>query len=485
MPAPDSSSRLDPALLKLAVIVTVGAIASLLDTTVVNVAIDTLGRQFHAPVSTIQWVSTAYLLALTAVIPLTGWSVERFGAKTMWLASIALFLCGSVLCGAAWSVASLIAFRVIQGIGGGMILPIAQTVLAQAAGPQRVGRIMSIVSVPGQLVPIVGPVIGGVIIESLGWRWIFYANVPLCVLALVLAWRGMPDSERQPAQRLDLHGFILLSAGLASAVYGLSRAGSQAGLTDRTVIVPLGVGATLLAAFVLHALRTRITPVIDVRLLRFPTFAASSTLMFLFGVSIYGPMLLLPLYFQQVRGLTALDAGLLMAPQGIGAMAALVIAGWLTDRVGPGRVVVTGLLVAALGTIGYTQIGPHTSEELLGGWLLIRGLGLGAAAVPAMAACYRQLPTGAVPRATSAINIVQRIGGSCGTAALAVILQRQIAVHAQVPSGLAAAYGAAFSWSLAFTAVALIPAVVLLRSLRPRTGPAAAGAPVPSQRSGW
>jgi EmrB/QacA subfamily drug resistance transporter len=462
----DTGDRLDPALVKLAVIVTLGAIASLLDTTIVNIAIATLSRQFGTPVATIQWVSTGYLLALCAVIPLTGGLIERFGARNLWLFSVGLFLVGSLLCGASWSVPSLIGFRVVQGIGGGMILPVAQTVLAQAAGPRRVGRIMSVVSVPGQLVPILGPAIGGVIVDDLGWRWIFFINAPLCALALVLAWRGMADSGRRPAARLDVTGLILLCTGITLAVYGLSRAGSAGGFGGRMVLASLVAGAMLLAAFVLHALRTRSTPAIDLRLLRYPTFAASSLLMFLFGVFVYGPMLLLPLYFQHVRGLTAFDAGLLMALQGIGAMVALLIAGWLTDRVGPGRVVLTGLVIAVLGTIPLALIGAHTSEVALGISMVVRGLGLGAAAVPAMAASYLQLSADAIPRATSAINLVQRIGGSIGTAAFAVILQLQLADHGGAPAAQAAAFGTAFSWSLALTCLALVPALVLLRSTR-------------------
>jgi MFS family permease len=154
-----------------------------------------LGREFHAPLSSIQWVSTAYLLAVAMVIPLAGWAVERFGGKRMWMLSLALFFGGSVLCGLAWSAGSLIAFRAVQGIGGGMMLPLLQAILAQAAGPRRLGRLMSAVAVPALLAPILGPVIGGVILDGLSWRWIFFVNVPVCTIALLLAWRGMPDSE--------------------------------------------------------------------------------------------------------------------------------------------------------------------------------------------------------------------------------------------------------------------------------------------------
>ena len=166
-------AEIDPALRRIAFVVVLGIIMSILDTTIVIVAIDTLGRQFHTTLSSIQWVSTGYLLALSTVIPLSGWAVERFGAKQMWMLSLTLFVLGSVLCGMAWSAPSLIVFRVLQGFGGGMIMPIGMSILAREAGPARMGRVMSIVGVPALLAPILGPVIGGVLVDNLSWRWIF------------------------------------------------------------------------------------------------------------------------------------------------------------------------------------------------------------------------------------------------------------------------------------------------------------------------
>ena len=186
---------LDPALVRLSLVVILGAIMSILDTTIVNVAIDTLSHDFHSPLSTIQWVSTGYLLALSIVIPLSGWAVERFGAKRMWILSLVVFLLGSILSGAAWSAQSLILFRVIQGIGGGMIMPIGTSIMAQAAGPQRIGRVMSILGVPMLLAPILGPVIGGLLVTSVSWRWIFYVNVPIGIVAIVVAVRMLPSTE--------------------------------------------------------------------------------------------------------------------------------------------------------------------------------------------------------------------------------------------------------------------------------------------------
>src|ERR671928_1156356 len=195
MAGTSSGPGIDRELGRLAAVVVLGTIMSILDTTIVNVAIETLGRQLHSSLTSIQWVSTGYLLALATVIPLTGWSMERFGAKRMWMTSVVLFLIGSTLCGLAWSTESLIVFRVLQGFGGGMIMPIGQAILAQAAGPQRMGRIMSVIGVPTLLGPILGPVIGGLIIDNASWRWIFFVNVPVGLVALALAARVLPGVE--------------------------------------------------------------------------------------------------------------------------------------------------------------------------------------------------------------------------------------------------------------------------------------------------
>ena len=257
-------------------------------------------------------------------------------------------------------------------------------------------------------------------------------------------------------------GLALLSPGLAAVVYGLSEAGSQGGFGDVQVIAPLVIGAALLVAFTAHALRTRIEPLIDLRLFRSRSFTASAGLMFLAGLSIFGALLLLPLYYQQVRGQSALDAGLLLAPQGLGMMIALPIVGVLVDRVSPRPIVLVGMALATVGTIPYAQVGPETSELALGASLVIRGAGLGAVFVPALTVAYRGLRREAIPRATSTVRIFQQIGASFGTAVLAVILQNQTAVHAAAGSaGLATAFAHTFWWTVGFTALALVPALLL------------------------
>ncbi|QWF83764.1 MDR family MFS transporter [Amycolatopsis sp. CA-230715] len=438
--------RLDAGLLKLAAILMVGGIAPLLDTTIVLVALDRLGRDLGASLVTIQWVTTAYLLALAVAVPVTGWTVNRFGAKPMWLFSLALFACGSALCGLAWNAGSLIAFRVAQGFGGGLMQPIMQTVLVKAAGKQRLGRIMTVVTLVAVLSPILGPVLGGAIVADFSWRWIFFVNVPLCLLGMALAWRGLPSSAPKPASRLDVVGLLMLSPGLGATIYGLSRVGALGGFGHASVLVPLVAGSALLSAFGSRAFR-RQDPLLDLRLFRVRSFGASTALQFVNGFSLYGVMMLLPLYFQQVRGHTALAAGLVLAPQGLGALLTRW-AGGLTDRIGARPIVLGGMALAVLGTLPFTAIGPGTSEVLLGVALAVRGAGLGAANVAIMAGAYQDLAPDEIAHGSSAIRITQQVGGSFGTAVLAVVLQTTT-------------FATAFRWALAFAAVAFVPAFLL------------------------
>jgi EmrB/QacA subfamily drug resistance transporter len=480
----------------IAVVVVVGAIMSILDATIVNVALQTLREDLGVSLTTIQWVSTAYLLALSAVIPLTGWMAERFGPRTVWMASVAAFVLTSVLCGAAWSAGSLIAFRVLQGLAGGMIMPIGMITLAQAAGPKRMGRVMSVVGVPMLLGPVIGPVIGGLLVDNLSWRWIFYVNLPIGIVGLVLAWRLLPDARAagraseagQDLAPLDRVGLLLLSPGVAAIVFGLSEVGAHRTLLTPSAWFPLVAGLVAVVAFVVHALRAE-HPLVEVRLFRGAGFSAAAATVFLVGAALFGAMILLPLYYQVVRGESPLHAGLLMAPQGLGAAIGMNVGGRLTDRLGAGRVVPVGLLVLALGTIPYVLVDGHTSYVVLMAGLFVRGLGLGATMMPAMAAAYATLDSaGEVPRATPTLNVLQRVGGSLGVAVLTVLLQNRIAsnlggaaggggdavsggvlpaaVRERVADPLGAAFAHAYTWSLAAVLIALVPALLLMREER-------------------
>jgi EmrB/QacA subfamily drug resistance transporter len=489
--SPAQEAGLDRALVRLAIVVVLGAIMTILDATIVNVALPTLGKDFDASLSSIQWVATGYLLALSMAIPLTGWAVRRFGTRTMWLVSLGLFIGGSLLCGMAWNITALIVFRIVQGLGGGMIMPVGQTMLARAAGPERMGRVMSIVSVPAMLGPVFGPLLGGVIVDDLNWRWMFYVNVPLCAVALIAAVRLLPhDTERDPGARLDLVGMALLCPGLAGLVYGLSEAGESGDLTGARFLVGAIGGAVLVVAFVLHASRKGAAALIDLSLVRARGWTTSTTGLFFYSGAMFGLMMLVPLYAAVVRGDSALKAGMLLAPLGVGAAVAMPLAGKVADRIGSRVLAPAGLVVILAGILLLTTLEPGTGRVLIMGATLLIGVGHGVMTPALMATAYVGLPRTSIPSATTGSNVLLRVGGSFGVAATAVILQLAIQDHvpgasgnlreaaarhtAQTPAQLTAAVTDTVWWGAAIAALALIPLIFLpSRARKARTAPEA------------
>lgn len=445
-------------------VVVLGSMMSILDTTIVNVALETLGRELVSPLASIQWVVTGYMLALAAVIPLTGWTARRFGGKQVYVTTLVLFTASSALCGLAWSTGALIAFRVLQGVAGGMLLPIGQLMMAQAAGPQRMGRVMSIVGVPMMLAPILGPTIGGAIVDHLTWRWIFFVNVPFGIIAVLAATRALPATRREVVDPLDVRGLLLLSTGVPALTYGLAEVGETGDLGSPKAILPMLAGLVLIGTFVWHALRARY-PLLDVRLYRRPTFSSASFAMFSLGAALMGGMILLPLYWQTVRGQSAMDTGLLTAPQGLGMALFMPLSGKLTDRFGGGPLALFGVIATAVMTIPFALIGPDTSMFGLSIAMFLRGVGMAFAFMPAMAAAFAALEPKDLPHATPQLNVLQRVGGSIGTAVLAVVLQRALS-GAETRGDMASAYGTAFWVSAALAAAAIVPCVILLRAER-------------------
>ncbi len=455
-----SASRLPPALLQIIAVVMLGALMMQLDMTMTNIATRTLVRDFHSPLTVIQWVGTGYLLAMASTIPLAGWALERFGARAVWVTSIAVFLAGSVLCGLAWSPASLIAFRVLQGLGAGMVMPVGQAVLVQAAPADKFGRVMAAMGVPAMVGPVLGPVLGGVLIANLGWRWIFYINVPVCLAALALSRRSMPTTTAPGRSRLHWLGLALLSPGCAAIVFGLAQSNRYGGLGDSHVLIPLALGTVLLAGFCVNALRSS-HALVDLRLFAKRGFASASASMFASGFVLFGAMGALPLYYQIARGDSAQHAGLLLVPMGLGMGLCLALAGRLADKIAPRPMALAGVAFALLGTLAYTQLSPTTSDLLLGAAQVCSGIGIGATLVPIMSAAFRGLELPAVPRASTSIRIMQQLGGSFGSAILFIIISHQLTAHAHTAAGLAGAFSATFWWVLAFTGIMVIPVLFL------------------------
>ncbi|GAA3435884.1 DHA2 family efflux MFS transporter permease subunit [Kutzneria kofuensis] len=477
-----ASERIDPEVLKLAFTIIVGALAPMFDTTIVSVGINDLARELRAPLGTIQWVSTGYLLAMFVAIPLVGWFQSRLGGKRVWLGSLGLFLVGSVLCALSWDVTSLIVFRVLQGVSAGVMMPMMMTLIMQAARGRNTGRLMATVSLPIALGPILGPVLGGLLLASGIWQLLFLINIPFCVVGLWLAVRNLPEDkpagDRPP---LDVVGILLLPPGAAALIYGLSQIGGAGGFGAPQVLIPLLAGAVLIAVFIVRSLPRGAKALVNISLFGHRSVASSSVLYFLSGATLYGAMLLLPLFWQQARGEDALGAGLLLIPQGIGTLLSRFVAGRYTDKVGARWVALIGFAAVVLTTVPFTFVTADTSNLVLTGLLLLRGLGMGVATIPLASAAYVGLDHASIPSATMIVLIIQQIGGSLGIAVLAVILQRASAGATDL-TALTHAFSTTFWWSIGLTALA-VPLCLLLPG-RPKPAPAAettAGAEVPAE----
>ncbi len=497
--APPDGDKLDAGLMKIAGVVVLGAIMSILDITVVSVALPTFQVVFDASYATVAWTMTAYTLALATVIPLTGWAADRFGTKRLYMLALTLFLLGSIACAMAWSIGSLISFRVLQGLGGGMLMPLGMTIMTRAAGPHRIGRVMAVLGVPMLLGPIAGPILGGWLIEVASWHWIFIINVPIGIVALIAAWRVLEKDNPTPSETFDFVGMLLLSPGLALFLYGVSSIPGEGTFASTTVLVPIIAGVLLMGGFVWHALRRKDHPLIDLHLFKRRQLSVSVITMSLFAIAFFGSMLLLPTYFIQVRDATTLEAGLLLAPQGLGAMLTMPLAGRLTDKMGPGRFVLGGLALISAGMVVFTQITDTTPIPLMLTALFVMGMGMGMTMMPIMTAALASLRRAEVARGSTLMNIIQQSSASIGTAVMSVILTDQLlnkpavtAVKAaqtdpsqaanltpqligEVPGQMAEAFATTFWVALVLILLTFIPAFLLPRkAVAPATEESAA-----------
>jgi len=444
---------------KLLAALIVGGITAILDTTIVALGLHTLTVQLNAPISTIQWVSTGYLLALAIAIPFVSWAQARFGGKRLWLVALGLFVLGSTLCACAWNAESLIAFRIIQGLGAGVMLPLIATLAMQNVDPGSRTRAMANISLPAALGPILGPVLGGLVLTWLDWRWLFLINVPVGIVGLILGLLFINDdrpSRGAVRQRLDVVGAALLVPALSGLLYGLSNTHADGGFSRADVLVPLIGGAILLAGFVVWAARRAGAALVDVRLLAVRSVRVSSIALAFVGASLFAGSFLLPLYLQTLLGYSALDAALLLIPQGVGALVARFVVGRLVDRFGSRLVAVVACLVIAAATAPFALGGTGTNLWLLGAVLFVRGFGLGIVFIPVLTVAYLDLRKDQMPQASAITRIVQQLGGAFGTALVAIVL-----TAAATQTHPEAGFDAAFWWTTAITIAAAVIALLL------------------------
>ncbi|MGQ5634585.1 MULTISPECIES: DHA2 family efflux MFS transporter permease subunit [unclassified Streptomyces] len=467
-PGPDPATVLNRTL----AVTVIGTVMAVLDMTIVNVALRRLSQSFGASLATIQWTTTAYTLALAAVIPTAAWAMARFGAKRTYLTALTLFTLGSLLAACAWDAGSLIAFRAVQGLGGGLLQPVGMAMVMGAADRSRLGRAMAVGGLPVLVGPVAGPVLGGWLVDTASWHWIFLVNLPVGAVALALAALLLPAhppapatavsaprgtsvrSSGNPPARLDIPGLLMLSPGLALLLYGLARGGERGDFATPGALVPALTGAALAAGFVRRAL-TAPAPLLDLRLLRDRTFAAGAATLALFTCGYFGSMLLGPLYWQQQRGLSATAAGLLGAPTGLVVGTTMQVAARWIDRVAPRRLIPAGVAVAALGMalLAWQAGVPGVAPWRMAGSAMVMGIGVGTVLMPTMTTASRGLPQDRLPAASTALSINSQLGASVGTAVLSVVL----AAAGPHPSGFRTAYTVAAT----LLALSALPALAL------------------------
>lgn len=428
-----------------------------LDTTVVNVAQRTLIDQFSSTQAVVAWTLTGYTLALAAVIPLTGWAANRLGTKRLALGSVALFTLGSLLCALAPNIPLLVAFRALQGLGGGMLMPLHLIILRRAAGPERLGRVLTLSLAPVMLAPICGPILGGWLIGSFGWQWIFLINVPIGLLTIALAEYTLPQDVPSLTEPLDVAGMSLLSPGLVAFLYGLSLLPERGTVTDPHVWVPVTVGVLLIAAFAIHALRRANHALIDLRLLKNRDVAAANAIRFLFVIAFFGCLLLFPAYFQQVLGKTPFQSGLLLVPQTLGAAAVMPVVGRLLERRGPRGVVLIGAttVVIGLGVFVYGITRNDVDLAVLMAGLALFGVGSGCMMTPVSWAAVRTLNSSEVADGSTLFNVNHNTAASIGATLISVILTSRFNAGA---GHVSHAYAGVFLIAMILIAATAIPA---------------------------
>ena len=415
-----SDDRLDPALRKLIALLIVGGSMGILDGSMVAVALRSLAERFDTSLGAVGWVSTGYLLALTVTIPVTGWAVDRFGGRRLWLAGLVLFGAGSLASGLAWSLPALILARVVQGMAAGILDPLMLVLLARAAGPGRAGRVMGLMGIVGSSGPILGPIVGGAILQVLDWRWMFLVNLPLVVVALVGTVRVLPAEDAEaPAARLDAFGVALLGPGVAAAVLTLSQLAEGRGVGP--AVLPLAVAVVLLGGYALR--RRPAAPLLDLRLFTRSGFSASVLVASLLGAGTFGSLAALPLYYQLVRGHDSSAAGLLLAPLGLGSAIVMPVAGRLSDRWGSRRLVLTGGVAVGLAALLLTRVGSVTPQWELAAVTLALGAGLGCVGAPTIGSVYRTLPAELVPQGSTALYMLNQLGASIGVTLVTLAVQ--------------------------------------------------------------
>ena len=435
---------------------------SIMDATIVNVALPTIGRQFHVSPTAVDSIAISFLVSLAVFIPASGWLGDRFGGKRVLLAAVVVFTAASALCGLATSLGELVLFRVLQGAGGGMLAPVGMAMLYRVFPPEERIRASAILTVPTTLAPALGPVLGGLLVTDLSWRWVFYVNLPIGTAAFIFGAVFLLESRQPHPGRFDLPGFLLSGLGLGLLMYGVSE-GPVKGWHSTDVLVTIAAGAVLLAAMVVVEMRTA-EPMVNLRLLGNRLFRSSNGVMVLASIAFLGTLYAISLYYQDGRGLSALGSGLSTFPEALGVMAGAQLATrWLYPMLGPRRHITGGLAGTATSIALLSLLGPATSLWWARLLMLTLGLSMAQVFVPVQAAAFASITPAATGRASTMFNAVRQLGGAIGVAVLTTAIVLVGPVHLVGGHSVAnlTAYRIAFLVAAAFALAGIASAVTI------------------------
>ncbi|WP_426616693.1 MDR family MFS transporter [Bacillus velezensis] len=454
--------RLPKEVLTAAWAIALGAIAPMLDSTMVNIAIDKLTKDFNTTLDTIQWSVTGYVLALAIAVPVSGWLMNKYNGKKIFIGSVIAFGVISVFAGMSRDVSSFIFFRLLQGFSASIMTPLMSTLLVKTAGPENLGKVMAIVSTPMIFGPILGPVIGGFIVQGASWHWIFYINVFIVLIAAPLMMKTIPDFEPfNKDRKLDIFGIINLSLMSAALIYAITKAADHASFNNSDTILWAGIGLVSAAIYLVYNLIKKNQTVLPMNLFANKSFLVSSIGLFLANVAIMGPMLILPLFFQNIRHFTAVGAALALIPQGVGMLVTRPLIGKMIDKIGAKYVVTVSLVLSLIGSIPLIFITDNTSMIWISVVLFIRGTSFGGIMLPLMSDAYTGLDSKQLPEAGVGIHMIENLGSSFGSAVIATVTATVIqGLQPTIPNSLKG-YHAGFLVSVIILAAIFIPSLFL------------------------
>jgi EmrB/QacA subfamily drug resistance transporter len=434
---------------------------NIIDITIVNVALPSLGRDLHATGTSVSAVSVSYLVALAVVIPASGWLGDRFGYKRVLLTAIVIFTLASALCGLATDMTQLVLFRVLQGIGGGMLTPVGMAMLFRTFPPEERVRASSILTVPTTLAPALGPVLGGVLVDTLSWRWVFLVNLPIGIAALIFGLLFLHETESDPVGGFDLTGFLLSGVGFAGLMYGISE-GAQRGWTKPAIVASLLVGVVLISVLVWHQLHTK-EPLLNLRLFSNRLFRSVNAVFFLTTGAFLGTLYVVALFFQDGLGLSALQSGLSTFPEAFGVMiGAQVVSRLLYPLLGPRRIMVGGLTALGATMLLMTMISSASELWQMRVLMFVLGFFMAHVMIPAQAASMAQIDRANTGRASTLFNATRQIGSATGVAVLSTVISAVGFTRSPSAGGSdLQAYHVAFAVAAAFAFVAALLALTI------------------------